>query len=113
MVDQRDSDISTTAVRNAADLTDRELLALLKPFVAYTLRLNHDLNNPLAGILGYGELLVAESDQLSPGQQECLEKMMEAAERMKDILESFCEEKRKLAEQIDVISLQEEEVRPA
>jgi hypothetical protein len=37
---------------------DLALFRALKPYIGHCLTLNHDLNNPLAGILGYAEFLL-------------------------------------------------------
>ena len=49
---------------------------LLKPFIAHCLALNHDLNNPLAGIVGYCEFLTDEGKDMTDDQQEYVRQIM-------------------------------------
>jgi signal transduction histidine kinase len=83
----------------------RDELALwraLKPYIGRCLSLNHDINNPLAGIIGYGEFMMSDEPPLAPEQQAHLTKIMNCAERIKKLVEDLCREKIELAEKIDL-----------
>ena len=79
----------------------------LKPYIGHCLALNHDINNPLAGIIGYGEFLMEESSQLDETQKGYLRQIMQCAERIKKLVEDLCEEKIALTEGIDLKSVTE------
>ncbi len=82
----------------------REELALwrtLKPYIGSCLTLNHDINNPLAGIIGYGEFMMSD-ETLTREQQGHLTKIMNCAERIKKLVDDLCQEKIELAEKIDL-----------
>jgi signal transduction histidine kinase len=79
----------------------------LKPYIGHCLTLNHDINNPLAGIIGYGEVLMEESGQLDEKQKGYLRQVLECAERIKKLVEDLCEEKIALAEGVDLKSVTE------
>jgi signal transduction histidine kinase len=79
----------------------------LKPYIGHCLTLNHDINNPLAGIIGYGEFLMEESGQLNEAQKRYLKQILECGERIKKLVENICEEKIALAEGIDLKSVTE------
>ncbi len=83
-------------------LKELKIFEELKPFISLCLSLNHDLNNPLAGILGYVEFLLEESDQLSEEHQEFIKQINKCAERMKMIIDNLCEAKIALARGIDL-----------
>ncbi|MDH3890860.1 MAG: hypothetical protein OEV49_07220 [candidate division Zixibacteria bacterium] len=79
-----------------------DLFEALKPYLGQCLTLNHDLNNPLAGIMGYVEFLIEESDQLSEEHREFVEQINRCAERMRQVLDSLCEEKIALSRKVDI-----------
>jgi len=79
----------------------------LKPYIGHCLTLNHDINNPLAGVIGYGELLMEESGQLDETQKGYLRQVLQCAERIKKLVENLCEEKIALAEGINLKSVTE------
>ncbi|MFH1373805.1 MAG: histidine kinase dimerization/phospho-acceptor domain-containing protein [bacterium] len=88
----------------------REELAVfraLKPYIGHCLTLNHDINNPLAGIIGYGEFLMEESKQLDETQRGYLQQVLDCAERIRKLVENLCEEKIALNEKIDLKSVSE------
>ena len=92
------------------DADSKEELAIfraLKPYIGHCLTLNHDINNPLAGVIGYGELLMEESGQLDKTQKGYLRQVLQCAERIKKLVENLCEEKIALAEGIDLKSVTE------
>ncbi|MFQ5453736.1 MAG: histidine kinase dimerization/phospho-acceptor domain-containing protein, partial [Candidatus Zixiibacteriota bacterium] len=39
-----------------------EVYQAIKPYIAHCLTMNHEINNPLAGIIGYSEFLLEESE---------------------------------------------------
>lgn len=63
--------------------------------------MNHDLNNPLAGILGYAEFLKADGN-LSEEQMNNVDQIITCAERMKRLIEALCEHKIAVSEEIDL-----------
>ncbi|KAA3631984.1 MAG: hypothetical protein DWP97_11970 [Calditrichaeota bacterium] len=78
-----------------------EIYQKLKPYIGHCLTLNHDLNNPLAGILGYSEFLL-EDDELNEEQKKFISQIMKSAERMQKLIENICEEKISLNEDINL-----------
>ena len=84
---------------------DQELLQVFKPFLVYSLSLNHDLNNPLTGIMGYTEFLLMESDTLSTDQIELLKNIQKCSERIQKILEDLYDKKAAIGEKVNLIQL--------
>lgn len=78
-----------------------DLIEKLRPYLGHCLTLNHDLNNPLAGIIGYTEFLREESDQLSDEHKEFVDQIMRCAERIKRVLDNLSEEKIALSAELD------------
>ncbi len=91
--------ISATLTRDRKEELD--LIEQLKPYLGHCLTLNHDLNNPLAGIIGYTEFLQDESDQLSDEHKEFVDQIMTCAERMRRVLDNLSEEKIALSTKLD------------
>lgn len=54
----------------------------LKPLVDLCLSLNHDVNNPLTGIMGYAEFLLMTVADLTTDQRADLEQIVTCAERI-------------------------------
>ncbi len=79
----------------------------LKPYIGHCLTFNHDINNPLAGIIGYGEFLLGDTDQLSKTQKGYLTQVLQCAMKIKELVDNLCEEKIALAEGIDLKSVTE------
>jgi signal transduction histidine kinase len=79
-----------------------ELLRQVRPYLQKCLDLNHDIGNPLAGILGYCELLLAGADQLPADARRSLEIIYTCTERIKRALEILGEEKVALAAGVDL-----------
>jgi len=79
----------------------------LQPFITQCLKLNHDLNNPLAGIIGYCEFLMDDSTNLDDGQRKNLDQILTCAERIKNHIDALCEQKMKLSEKIDLRALED------
>lgn len=82
-----------------------ELLEKLKPFLAVCMKLNHDLNNPLAGVIGYTEFVLAEPAQMTPDQIDLLNKVLICAEKIKEQLEDLCRIKSGLGDPNEVENL--------
>lgn len=84
-----------------------EIYRAIKPYIGHCLTLNHDLNNPLAGIIGYCEFLIEEADNLSEEQKGYLNQISKCAVRMQKLIENLCEEKIALEENVDLKSIVE------
>lgn len=65
----------------------------IKPLMDRCLELDHDLNNPLACIMGYAQYLLDEPDGLDETQLDCLEQILRGAERMQEVIEALSREK--------------------
>ncbi len=95
-------------IEHSSDITDDiAIFNALKPYIGHCLTLNHDINNPLAGIIGYSEFLLEDSDQFSDTHREFIRQILECGERIKKLVEGLCEEKIALAEKIDLKSVTE------
>ncbi|MFZ5979233.1 MAG: histidine kinase dimerization/phospho-acceptor domain-containing protein [Candidatus Zixiibacteriota bacterium] len=78
------------------------LLEQLKPLIKRCLHLNHDLNNPLTGIVGYVEFLLSGDEPLTSSQKEYLNQIAQCTERIEKEINDLCEIKIKLSEEIDI-----------
>lgn len=104
---------SVTALQTAGDPTeDPQVWKALKPYIGHCLTMNHDINNPLAGILGYSEFILMDDD-LPPAHRKHMEQIADCAERIKRLVETLCDEKIALAEKIDLRSVTDAYVRAA
>ncbi|MEA3297405.1 MAG: histidine kinase dimerization/phospho-acceptor domain-containing protein [candidate division Zixibacteria bacterium] len=81
---------------------DLALFRALKPYIGRCLSLNHDINNPLAGIMGYTEFLLDDEDNLTKDQIGQLKQISQCAERIQKLVEELCEEKIALDKKIDL-----------
>jgi signal transduction histidine kinase len=90
----------TTGSGNATD--DLELFQALKPYIGHCLRMNHDINNSLAGIIGYCEFLLMDTSNLKPQQKKQIETIAKCAEKIQKLVQNLCEEKIAIAEKIDL-----------
>ena len=99
----------STNVKEISEELKRELeiFQVLKPYIGHCLTLNHDLNNPLAGIIGYCEFLQEEAECLTEEQKGYLRQIATCAERMHKLIEDLCIEKISLDEKIDLKSVEE------
>lgn len=88
-------------------VSDEELAVyrLLKPYIGHCLTMNHDLNNPLSGIIGYAEFLMQEGDYLSEEHRAFVQQILQSAERIQKIVEDLCVDKIELMEKIDLQEL--------
>lgn len=89
-----------SAEQNIVD--DPAIYQALKPYIGHCLTMNHDINNPLAGILGYAEFMLSEPEGLSEDQRQQLGKILHCAERIKKLVEALCDEKIALSEGVDL-----------
>ena len=87
--------------------SELELFEKIKPYIALCLNLNHDINNPLAGVLGYTEYILSEPEGLSDDQKELLEKIMECGERIRDLVAELGDAKAVLSEDVDIKTMSE------
>jgi nitrogen-specific signal transduction histidine kinase len=85
---------------------DYAIWQVLKPYIGHCLTMNHDINNPLAGVLGYCEFMLMDDD-LTPTQRKHLEQISESADRIKKIVESLCDDKIAMSEKIDLRTVTE------
>ena len=74
----------------------------LKPYLGHCLSLNHDLNNPLAGILGYAEFILTDNPNLDEDLRNNIEQIVTCAERIRDRIEKLCAHKIELVEDVDL-----------
>lgn len=79
-----------------------ELFRQIKPLIGECLRLNHELNNPLAGVIGYTELMLSSETSLTDNQKELLGKILSSAEKMKYLIEDLCNNKIGMGRTIDL-----------
>lgn len=89
-------------------MTETEFFEKLKPFLVSCLKLNHDLNNPLAGVIGYAEFVLSEPGQMDPDQIDMLNKVLICADKLKIQLEEFSREKNMLGNPNDIEGFIEE-----
>ncbi len=85
-----------------------DILNRLRPFILRCLKLNHEINNPLAGILGYTEFLL-EEETLSEIQRDCVHQIMSCADRIEKEISRLCQEKIELAGRLDLKQIFPEE----
>jgi len=86
----------------------REELAVyraLKPYLSRCLTMNHDLNNPLTGILGYTEFMLMDQETLTEEQRLNLEQIARCAEQMRLVVEGLSNEKIGLTGKLDLASV--------
>ena len=93
-----------------ADLTDelRQELAVyraLRPYLSRCLTMNHDLNNPLTGILGYTEFMLMDQETLTDEQRANLEQIARCAEQMRTVVEGLSNEKIGLSGKVDLATV--------
>jgi signal transduction histidine kinase len=88
----------------------KEELALfraLKPYIAQCLNLNHELNNVLAGILGYTDFLMDESEGLSEDQKHYVQQISRCAERIQNTLMNLSDQKIELGQKLNLREIAE------
>lgn len=94
---------ATTETRVTAEELDVYLK--LKPFIAHCLTLNHDINNPLAGIIGYTDFMLESQDSLTKDQIKYLSQIAKCAERIHKLVAGLADAKMALAEEIDMAAV--------
>lgn len=92
--------------RTVEPVDDYAIWQTLKPYIGHCLAMNHDINNPLAGVIGYCEFMLLDDD-LTPTQRKHLVQIAECADRIKKLVEALCEEKISLTENIDLKQVSE------
>lgn len=104
--------IAVSSINRLPDLSGAEnpaeLLSVVQPFLQRCTSLNHDMNNPLTGILGYGELLLDDPEDLSPDQRDYVSKIMECAERISGMIQHLGTDKREMVEKLELAGLRKE-----
>lgn len=88
-------------LENQVTEEELKLYLRLKPYILRCLSLNHDINNPLAGIVGYCEFLLEDLENLTKDQVSYVKQIATCAERIKNEVESLCLDKIKLGEDVD------------
>lgn len=96
-----------TTISDPGQAEELALFRALKPLIGRCLALNHDINNPLTGIIGYCEFLQLESDGFSQEQVGFLKQIQTCAERIQKLVEELCQEKIELSEKVDLKSITE------
>ncbi len=107
------NDKTTTGSNSASspmDNDERQLFALdspegqecLKEFFSAQFELNHDLNNPLAGVVGYLELALTGKESIPERPKELLLNVQKCANRMDELIQEFVKSKRRLQEAVDL-----------
>ncbi|MBU1653081.1 hypothetical protein KKA00_12725 [bacterium] len=59
-------------------------------FAESVVELKHDVNNPLLLITGNAQLMLSKVEDLPPGMEQKLKKMLSGAEKINRIIEQFC-----------------------
>lgn len=97
------SNTDKISINIESDMNDEfEIYQELKPYIAHCLTMNHELNNPLAVILGYTEILLDESDSLNDDQKKYLQHIVKGAHKIQECISELSEEKIALNEKIDL-----------
>ncbi|PWB70906.1 hypothetical protein C3F09_08505 [candidate division GN15 bacterium] len=81
---------------------DLALFQALKPYIGHCLSMNHEINNSLAGLIGYTEFLLMDESSLAPQQKRQVEMIAKCAERIRQVVQNLCDEKIALSERIDL-----------
>ncbi|UCG63051.1 MAG: hypothetical protein JSV52_07155 [Candidatus Zixiibacteriota bacterium] len=76
------------------------------PILRRCLALSKELNNPVAGIVGYCEFLLDTSESLTAGQRLSIEEIRDFAVKIQTTLEELAAEKAALAKKIDITALE-------
>ncbi len=61
----------------------------LRPYLGRLLKLNHDINNSLAGILGNAEFLCDEREKLTSEQRGFAQQILDCADRIRNAIEEL------------------------
>ena len=84
----------------------QEIHEAVLPILRRCLTLNKELNNPVAGIVGYCEFLLDTSESLSAGHRLSIEEIRDFAIKIQTTLEELATEKAALAKKIDISALE-------
>lgn len=84
----------------------------LLPFLRLCFGLNHEINNSLAGIVGYCEFLLDERENLTADQRTSVEQIRSCALKIQQTVEILAAEKSVLAEKMDIESLSQDAAQP-
>ena len=93
--------------QNLNALDSPEGIEDLKRFASKLITLNHDLNNPLAGVVGYLELAMTSGDTLPPDTLEMLNNVQRSAELLQEVINRLTQAKRRLQASVDISQLEE------
>ena len=108
MSDTNKTNIPAPERSEAVSAEDIAVYRKLKPLIAHCLTLNHEINNPLAGILGYAEFMYEEGVNLTVDQKRQLKQILKSAERIQKIIQVLSEQKIELSKDLDMGRLIEE-----
>ncbi len=89
-------------------LNSPEGQACLKEFFSAQFELNHDLNNPLAGVVGYLELALTDSETIPARPLELLKNVQKCADRMDQLIQEYVKSKRRLQTTVDLSDVVDE-----
>ena len=78
------------------------------PLLRRCLGLNHELNKPVAGIVGYCQFLLDDKESLKPQQILSIEEIRDCAIEIQKTLEEVSAEKASLAKKMDLKALEED-----
>lgn len=82
-----------------------EAAPAIASFAAKLMNLNHDLNNPLAGVIGYLELAMSSDEGVHEEVKSLLESAQLAADMMNDLIKKLTEAKCVLLKEVDFSEL--------
>lgn len=95
------SDIQTkSGAVDELDEDEYQVFQILKPYIYTCLSFSHDINNPLAGIMGFAELLKEESNDMSESQIKLINRVLECAEKIKSSVNQLCDIKDELTNKV-------------
>lgn len=103
----RQTGLSVLGTMSQTELPDHirkelEKYRAIRPFLDKCFSLNHDINNPLAGILGYAEFLLSDGDDLTAEQRSSIQQIAECGERIRLLVEGLSEAKAVLGDEIAI-----------
>lgn len=78
-----------------------EAAAAIANFAVKLIELNHDLNNPLAGVIGYLELAMSSDDGVSDDVKSLLESAQLSADMMNDLIKKLSDAKCELLKEVN------------
>ncbi len=78
-----------------------EAARAIASFAAKLIELNHDLNNPLAGVIGYLELALSSDEGVHEEVKSLLQSAQLSADMMNDLVKKLTGAKRALLSEVD------------